>query len=127
MTVENVQRFAKKLSADRKLRSRIRVAMTEDEVVALAKQNGFRFSVRDLRLFDARLNTAAGVITAEDLERATRGVRLGHSLGLTLTEVDTCGTPCCKVENAVTRRRSTKSFGSRRATKSLGSRRRARA
>jgi predicted ribosomally synthesized peptide with nif11-like leader len=97
MTVENVKKFAEKIIADQQLRNKIRPALTEEEVVEIGTRHGFQFTVHDLRLYDARLYAAAGVISEEDLERATRGVRLGHSLGVSLTEVDTCGTPCCKV------------------------------
>jgi predicted ribosomally synthesized peptide with nif11-like leader len=104
MSVEDARKFAEKVSSDEKLAQKVSVAASAREVVSLGKENGFAFTIKDLKTLDAEWGEPKkGVLSDEELESVASGRKYSTkrrcgTLGSCLTKKDTCGTPCCIIE-----------------------------
>lgn len=102
MNDKNLQHLVERAAEDEGLRARFESAGTPADVVALGASLGFTFSEEDLARMGGGLAPNSFALSDEELEQVAGGARFGlGGLGvIELTEVETCGTPCCTIEPA---------------------------
>ena len=104
MSVENARKFADKVSTDAQLAQKVSVAEAARDVVSLGKENGFVFTIKDLKALDAEWDEPTGRgLSDEELESVAVSKKYNTkrrcgTLGSCLTKKNTCGTPCCIIE-----------------------------
>jgi predicted ribosomally synthesized peptide with nif11-like leader len=102
MSIQNARKFAERISKEPALQKTVSTAGSAKGVVAVAQKHGLDFTVNDLFKLEAEWK-AGHALSPEALEKValnaaadTEG-RCG-TIGSCMTEPETCGTPCCKVE-----------------------------
>jgi predicted ribosomally synthesized peptide with nif11-like leader len=101
MDDRHVKTFVNTALADAGLGAELAAAEGPEEIVSLARREGFAFSAADLAAFDA--GTAPSYeLSADELREVVGGSSFTDGdLGIRITRKKTCGTPCCGVSGAV--------------------------